>query len=158
MVFVLQAMSSLFEVYENKKLPNVTETISDVPRLSCLATCMRTNGCFAVNFDYHRNTVCELTGGLRTQEEMLDETNSSLLVMSKYRLCKEFNDYDSELKHYRWRFLNAFCYLEFYLFMYNHFEIVIGQFEGNVPEDFNMGSGNAKPIELEVKSFQRYIE
>lgn len=38
--------------------------------------------------------------------------------------------------------------------MYNHFEIVIGQIEGNVPEDFNMGSGNAKPIELELKSFQ----
>ena len=69
--------------YPDKRLTNVIKIVMTSSKLGCVALCSTTEGCLAVNIIGIYEITCELTTGLSNENEMEDDHNSQLFVLSK---------------------------------------------------------------------------
>ena len=78
-------VSSSFKYHENKRPGAVLKTILNLPRIECLASCLITSGCYAVNIGI---STCELIEGLSIQDTFGDTV--SLYIMSRC-ICRSIS-------------------------------------------------------------------
>ena len=72
-----------YQRYPGKRLTSVINTAAASSNLDCEMLCSTTEGCLAVNIISNHEITCELTTGLSNENEMEDDHNSQLFVLSK---------------------------------------------------------------------------
>ena len=84
-VLPLDQVKDKYECYQNKRLTNnVIKTVVTSSKFECGLRCSQTDGCLAVNVIDNHNITCGLTTGISNENEMEDDSSSSVLVLSKY--------------------------------------------------------------------------
>ena len=77
-----------FVKYGSKRLESVTKVITSSSLVKCAASCLATDGCYAVNFKNENKSNCELTSGLSDVNETVDDVTADLFIMGEYILVK----------------------------------------------------------------------
>ena len=80
--------------YSYKRLANVIKTIVTSSKIDCMTLCSMTDDCLAVNVFGNHDITCQMTRGLSNENEMEDDHNSQLYVLSKliYKQECQFNE------------------------------------------------------------------
>ena len=84
--FFLSAGCEKYKLFRNKRLGNVTVIEHHVVTSHgrCAALCHDNKRCYAVNIIETNQMVCELSTGLSSEEEMVDDVTSFLYVLGEF--------------------------------------------------------------------------
>ena len=76
--FMLFVGCPVYRHYEGKRLSNVMKTTVVSSFAKCAQLCYETDGCLAINAMQSNDVICELTTGLRNENEI--EENAAYLL------------------------------------------------------------------------------
>ena len=75
----------VYHRYEGKILNDILKTILVPSIAECVQLCYETDGCLAINIRQNNDVICELTTGLRNDNEMEDNEDYLLLLRGTFQ-------------------------------------------------------------------------